>query len=900
MTTTLLRHKPGLLSRHPNLGSIMNEDSDIDPLQGNYTLIEECGIITAFQGLKDKVTVNAHSTNAGTLELKARMQIGDEQSDKVTRLASADFNSDSKSEIALAYAQGGKLYLYMGTYTEGDPSVLQFGNLIISFNDVNDQSIQISSGFSDDNQSQVILSWCDLAQNLHLWIATFNENLSIKNYAELTGPKISDGKTFEIQSGIFTGTTNSELVVFYYGPSDVNGNTLFLGLYKYKENKINFISKTPVGIFNSSQPFISLTAGAFLVSTIKDGIAVAWTSDKEALLETYLMGERDNTFDRIYSGPLPKGDNKIPVRLAVGDLNMDGVEELLVGIATSSNTLNSYLHLMLYNFTNTLIPQLKSQAYVYGNDSFKYIAHDFSLSIGPLENKTGVKIIIAALGSENNLTPLQGYSLFSLGLMEVLNLEFPNTYWPNPGQLTQLYSSNEAFDSSKPIKLNIALNLGNFNGKSTRVGKPRYTLVSECVNVVAIINMVPTQYEFDNEGEVTFEKSDGQTTSLGLITNRNYVTSDFLNGSIGLDGIVSIDKSITNTYGENFIKAFESFSEITESLTVLTTEEDYIIFISNDFQTWEYPVYDETGETSIGNILLVFPTTNAKRIKIVPSLSYDANYRPRHILGNILSYSPSIPADYNPSSGSFCNNIIVTGSGMVTVEASWTNKNKDTLSNEITQDQTIGKNVGFKGTLDFLAGASLGIDYGFQESYTQSETSTYDVEFMSTTVISLDVDPFSDRDKTYEIIPYVYWTEPGNYLKLDYTVAIPASSNYYFEHYSTPEATFHLPWWDTGDREYYSRDLNIIDNGDNTITVEVTVHNDTLGTVDITRISIYNGNPLEGGEFLAEGMIPSIAQRGLEMVILKNVLTTVPGQAYLIYARIDDSEKIAFGIYEAS
>ena len=900
MSSIILKHKAGLLSRHPDLGAILETDNEADPLTGNYTLVEECGIVTAFQGLNDRATINALTIKEEEPVLSATTQLGEAIPDKTTRLTSGDFNSDGKSEIALAYTQNGRLFLQMGEYSEGDNAQIIFGTPIADVGSVNESSVQLTTGFNDNSECILIMSWCDAENYSNIWIATFNSDLEIKSIIQFTGPRIWDGKTFELQSGVFTGVSNCELALFYYREPDSQNKTLYLNLYSFQSGSMKTLSETPIGTLGGKIPFVRLVAGAFLVSSIKDGIALAWSNEKETVFQTYLVGDRGNTPYQQYSGSLPLGIPSIPsVRLAVGDLNADGVEELIIGIATSSPGLVSYMHIMLFNFTNTLKPQLQSDAWFYGGNSFKYIAYDFSLAIGMLENNSGVRIIIATLGSEYGISPLKGYAMFSLGVLKVdVNLKFPVIYGNKdaPGVLEKIYARNEAYDSSKPVRLNIALNLGNFNGKSIRVGPPVYKLVSECVNVVAIINMVPIQREFGNEASVSFTNTSGKATSLGLITTRSYTASDNLSTSIGLSKLASIQTSIDNTYGEYFTRSFESFEEITESIDIYTQKEDYVIMVANDFHTWEYPVYDAVGDQSKGTILLVFPTSNAKRIKIIPALSYDSNYRPRHIVGDILSYSYLPPEDYDQLSGSFCNSTVTTGSADVNVQANWSQRTNLNLLTEVSQDQTVGRGIDAKGTLDFLAGTSFGVNYSFQETYSKSEASNYEVEYQDSTNITIYVRSFEERDKTYEIVPYVYWTLPGNYLKLDYSVYIPYSSSYYQKHYSEGKASFHLPWADTSDRQRYSRDLNFIINNDGTVTVEVTVHNDRLGTVGRTEISLYDGIP-ESGVWLGNAQVASIGQRGMAMVTFERILSPEPGQTYFIYAQIDnDIDNIAYGI----
>jgi hypothetical protein len=217
----------------------------------------------------------------------------------------------------------------------------------------------------------------------------------------------------------------------------------------------------------------------------------------------------------------------------------------------------------------------------------------------------------------------------------------------------------------------------------------------------------------------------------------------------------------------------------------------------------------------------------------------------------------------------------------------------------------------------------MGLDYQFQDDYTQSTTSTYEIEYMQSTNISMVAMPLStDPTTAYEIVPYVYWSTEGGYIKLDYVVNIPNGSTYYQQNYSVPDPTFHLSWANSSGNTQsgknsmaeFTRDLNFVPSTTTTgaVDIQITVHNDTLGTQGTTTVAVYEGDPRSGGVQIGTTQtISSIGPRDFVMISINDIWKPVDNTDYKIYAVIDPEttlnkvgasetnavNKIGFGCY---
>lgn len=916
----ILRHKAGLVGKTTNLDKILKDDPTADPLMGNYTLVKVDGIMTAFQGVNNQVSLVALSTslintqNGSEVEIQQEIEVstGNPGTEKKVALCAADLDGDGKEEVAMVYTENDQqLFLTIANYTE-EPGGAITASIPIPLGSCMNSNVWI--GYTQpENIANLVVAWVNMDGNVQFWSSTFSADLNPISPVSYAGPKLAGNYIFDIATGVFTGTVNDEFAIFYEREMDAEGKNLSLDVYTFDNNQLALQSSASVGCINGEISCLNIAAGAFLSATIQDGIALAWNNGTNStMLQTW----------QFQSSPAPilqqvwqsqQSSNFGFIRIAVGDLNNNGIEELVVGTVQNNESTKGYLVLQVFSFANTLEPTLVSTGYMYGDSSYSFISIDFKLKIAYLENSTGIGIVIAAIGTDYSLWTQQGYARTSIAVVQVdVDLNLPVVYHTTPTQIPGVFSQNLAYDSNKGFNMNMGLCLGDYSGKSIRVGPPKPSTLDQVNSIIAVVNVVPLLKDFEDAGssvQTSFDKSQSNETSLALHTNRTYTTSDSLSANFGLDMLGSLNQSMTNTYGQDFGKSTEKLEDITTSINVLTQKDDIIILNVNVYNTWEYPVIDQTGKK--GCLLVIFPQSTGD-LKICQGLDLDSLYKPSHFLQDVLSYSALGPQDYNPSDGSFCNMLMEVAGLQVSVDANWTNETSSSVQTTYTQDLNIGTNQSLNITPDFLQGFSLGLDHNFDDDYSKSKTSTHDIEFTESTNINMTYMPADsiDLEKTYTVQPFVYWSKTGHYLKVDYAVTIPNSSLWYAKQFSNPDPCFYLPWGQTDSFKQFSRDIDFAANQLNASLTDVfvTVHNDTYAATKQLPVAIYNGNPAAGGVLIKQIQLNPIGPRSSAVGVFEAVSLPLTGSLtnYSIYAVIDPASnlpktkgvaKIAFGCY---
>ncbi|WP_157558106.1 hypothetical protein [Niabella aurantiaca] len=747
------------------------------------------------------------------------------------------------------------------------------------------------------------------------------------------GPVMASGKKYDLVTGVFTGSKNDEMALFYEGEKDPDGNNLFLELLQVTQDGWCSVAKAVVGRTEGgvAPEGMQLVSGSFLPGSTTDGLVLTWTTKGQTRAEVQTW-----QYDAATGGSDPEAllkkesTTSLPVtkgliRLAAGDLNEDGVEELVIGTADDAEGIYGHLLLQVFRFSNILVPELASDARVNGEEGMTFIAFDFKMAIANLEHDTGPAIIVAALGADNALLLKRGYARVSVGALQVdPYLKFP-VQFGKPAPLPGLYAGGYAFREDRDLsRLRLELATGDFDGSLIKVGAPEMSVISDVQSVVAIVNIPPLPAEFQNEEEnrscsrqVSFTNTRGKTTSLSLNTHNSYTTSDNLTAELGASLLGSLTRSINNTYGEDFSKTQDKGEMISTSLNVSSNKEDIILLYVNVFNVWEYPVIHKNQEK--GHLLVIFPQSGTGQVKTISGSDLGAMYKPRHTTGNILSYysGEGSMTDYDPDLGNICKQEISVDNQDASIDVHFSGNRSDADLKTITQTTSINNSQSGNFSVDFLEGLSMGLSHSWEGSYTNSRSSNYTLGFNEETSIHLSVSAAGlDETMHYSIRPYVYWSKKGKYLKVDYIVNIPRGSTWFYEQFQRPNPVFHLPFTSKQYR-LFTRDIEIVLNKKDPGLVDVTVrvHNNSFSATGPVTVGLFEADPLKDSPPVAPDQhIANIPVRGMEQLFfrgvkLKDLAVPGDGKCNVVYAVINPGEtlagtepkdRIGFGYYPAS
>lgn len=634
----------------------------------------------------------------------------------------------------------------------------------------------------------------------------------------------------------------------------------------------------------------------------------------------------------------PLADTPI-IRVAAGDLNLDKIDELVLGYsatriintaakgsdtsgddttasdnggADASNgngdgnasapfpvTFNDkpgeyggVLLLRVFQVDQAGALQLKSTGTAGGDwtagNAFDLVSVDLQLAIGAVRGKTaqgsrvmgGVPnaIIVAALGADVNMRPLAGYSHLSVGYIPVTpNLHLPPQYTTGIGRL--LGEADDETAQGWQLDITLGLALGNFTGKRLRLGKPKYIPVEEIIGVIAIINAPPLQsgLNFENSSDVTFNDEQQQQTSLQVTVSSTAILSSSLEGRLNALGF-DFHTGKTHTQTDGKITVDHNTYQIQQGLSATVAYDDVVIYSAVQYDVWEYPVFTDEGDAAQGHMLLIWPRGAPGKI-IRDGKAVDSFYAPRHEVGNVLSYSPDPPEDYED--GNRLNESL-KASVATTVFAQKTDYNL--LSNkgrtiDSKQETSLSQGGGINQHLNLPGNPSLSIAGSLTDTYDDGQASTTDIGFQKQTAINIQMSITKNLNKDYNVEPYVYWSNRGGYLVVDYAVTLPEDEEtFWYSSYTRPHPTFCLPRATPPDLEpvvpsvqnQRSPSLTFADAGDGR-GVQVTAEVWNYSLVDVTEknqvvIQFYLGNPKDSQaqavEIGSPIKIPFIPARG--------------------------------------
>ncbi|MCC5805453.1 MAG: hypothetical protein JJU00_03905 [Opitutales bacterium] len=375
----------------------------------------------------------------------------------------------------------------------------------------------------------------------------------------------------------------------------------------------------------------------------------------------------------------------------------------------------------------------------------------------------------------------------------------------------------------------LAITSGDINKGSLRMGRPTLYRRTEMGQPVMILNAPPTHFDVING--VPYDLNGCLTGDCGSYASYTLQTEliQEVSTEVGADWAISaglsredeggldtpiwrartrVKRSLDGRYGAGFSQVRNSSTTIRETREFIARGDDLIYASVADVDILEYPVF--RGDEFLGNVVSVVP--RSPRMVVFNSKSpRAADYMTPHEPGNLLSYRSRNQFNNNPwvrsavsSFSGFSWEMQSSGSSQWTLELSEFEQSSLSRSSEwsisaraeIESSASIGLEI-----TEFVTG-SMGVTVAgyLQGDYEGSKLSTH------STTVSVDhtilvnfgtVDTGILGDTTYEVTPYLYWSENGA-LVLDYAVDPVLGDGFvgwWQEKYGDkPDLAFTLPW----------------------------------------------------------------------------------------------------------
>lgn len=498
-----------------------------------------------------------------------------------------------------------------------------------------------------------------------------------------------------------------------------------------------------------------------------DGTEMGWIklSGGYGRYDRIAVGDLDgNGVDEIINGNASTGDDSIHVykwnesaeghvselhkfnvnysrydEIAVADVDNDGVGDIIFGCGSSSANPDVRHRITVYDMDGNVKAQSADIGFE-GTDE---------LAAGDVDMDGRAEIVVG----KNSDHALHVYKVGEDG--NFLEMDSFAVNYQTGG------SDANRYDGEK-------IAIGDLDGGSITVGEPVCKGQMEIDDqVVAIINAPPKQEGVNSDAGIflaKYEHSQTETTSNTVTAITGFTFSDKQTGSSNI-GVVKVKASLGHKY--NHSKKSQSGSktsvQVGEGLTA--DQADRKVALTTTFDVFEYPILDDSGNQRVIDgepqyLLVTLPVSIG-----TPTLGYYNSSI--HTLADLTSYPSQMRALVNYSFDPIYNYSFVAGpdpsSGLIKKNESHFNSQQTSSTIKISASMT-ATYMGY--------GATISGDY--QNQF----IATHRVEFKETTSLEIEyAGGISDENKYYTAHAVAYYDSLDGHLVLDWVV--PSYGSFY-------------------------------------------------------------------------------------------------------------------------
>ncbi len=949
--------------------------NDDDPFFRNYILGQNSEILTInggadtavvriFDSPGDISTDGLNLINSNTIN--APWGINGDSTGTNVDIITADFNTDGIDDFIGAW-QGpdSTVTLY---FAEFNPNTFEFAKVSpISIQSLGYPKLKIVDAFEyssiirletaqidNDPAPEIVLAyWGDEGdleggpiQVIIFEINSLGELIVIDDLAdkELT-PEVEDSDNtlirstkFEIVAADFNADEIDELALFHVSPGVDFGSSNDFG-WQLNATIYEFQSSSFVNVGGSTSPLfqndgsdnkylqrMALTSGDYNGDVREELgliIGMGLTNAQNFEMDAYsLIVEPDfsnvSIADDIFVNST-SGNSGWPMSATSGDMNFDGMDELVVFFRNN---------IRIYQMDTNLVLDWVGGINIGANTTREQRFHR-TVSIADLDitNSDSLRYEVVSIDNE--------------GLKVWQNN--PENDAGDDG--IDLGNNSSDYVAIEPIT-SIAVATGDFDGDAVRLGQPTVQTVNDIVQPLVILNAPPIHFDVIDETSFDINKCfnlapDQTCTHRAIYENASsselevstQISTDWgLSASLtgkaeGKFGPVSgsIEATISGAYGEGFSKYSGTSQTVTVKVTSDAIVDDRIYGTISSYDIYEYPVYSDNEIT--GYAIVVNPKfiglESLQNTWFGSKSGLAGEYIPNHEVGNILSYPSSAELPFGAAffgSGGF------EGGGGDT----WEYSSNSTQTWELRfGSQSISRRTNSSFfDVGVSATATGSVDFGFAKSslsatvsaeYGQDQISTHTTTVKDESALLVEfgtIDGSILGSKTYTVSPFVYWAANGA-LVLDYAVNPDISSgvpSWWEEQYaSNPDLTFILPWehdeakgLGSTNPELQSEETRDIiffpskPKPNSVADIQVRVQNQSLTDATTTSwLRLYIGDPRNGGIPITDAQgdslfaIPVISARGAAVITVSGwqIPENVGGNTF-IYAQIDSENNL--------
>jgi hypothetical protein len=871
------RHRVGHRAKVKDLDTLLAQGGD--PLAGNHRLVSDDEILVTGQHSDDPTMVRWAFDVDPKLSALSLMNEGF-GAGNLTAVATGNFNGDDLDDYVVLRSVDRHIHMDVGYLKDSkDDVTYSFDTTETVYSGY---PLSVATGdFDADGQDEIVMAWLGDGGWANLKVYDPQGSIHPAAKSKLYDEQVANGN-LEVATGDFDGDGDDEVVLAWV---DL-GNWVAAKLYEVDQKGV-LSAKAKVhlkgGLFSMAVATGDFDGDAVDEIALSDGLYVRLLQAGDHLDSLTSKGEG---VMQCYSE-----DESYPInRLAAGDLNADAVDDI---VGSCHDT--SWLQLFVWTSDSSL--NLDRHGDWSKSGTFAPVG---SLGIGDLNRDLRGEIVLAWAVEEGGQ--------WHRHLHNYLQVFQAST---DLGRITAKVQQDLG---QTPIGSHLAVDLGDLDGDSVRVGPPTYSRAVEAKQLLAVVNEPPKHLDYINgiqynvnvtetcaptQGPpctyANYENQQQQTTSMSLSSSRDWGFSTKLEAKAAF-----IENSLEASYGQGFEKTTATFTETTFGHEVKAGADDVIIRTETDYDVWEYPVYSDTTSTIQGYIAVVFP------VKLDPQCKKDCQvestlahidgrnplsfYAPNHENHDLLSYSKDPPGDLGKLIKRGPRFYLDGNTNGFWVE--W----KDVKDDEEKKTRKQGVKIG--------AGVEgWGIKAKVEGEYSQKQISTHEVSFETETAIRVLINGIEDK-YSYVVDSYVYWSTDDGHLAVDYAAwPVTASPPTWWQNtYDKPDPAFNLPWKYSSSKGYPQLTKEITfdppsSKAGKQVTITARVRNYSLVGVEADKVKVrfYNGDPDNGGVQIGadQTIVQQLNPMSSHTVKVFFDTTGQDGKTLDIYAVIDPDKQIA-------
>ncbi len=498
------------------------------------------------------------------------------------------------------------------------------------------------------------------------------------------------------------------------------------------------------------------------------------------------------------------------IRVAAGDLDGDGVDELLVATPSQLSNMTPSYSAEVQVFYRT---PYKGTPTGYRR-TFAGIGEGFLASGKTIDLKTGSftgKLHPSAASKNKSQAVLSVSSEITSTSLHLLSLR-------RDGDSALLSEYGSLSLGSTSIH---RLAIGDLDGDSMLLGVPTHITLENQITPLLFLNEPPKHIDPDASGAVTnytrysemfiqYAQSETESTETTntLDVESNIGASITAEEEVGVDiGVAEASTkektTISASVGAKYEDIEKDFSSQSTSLTGQTNRDDFVLYRCHLVDVWRYPVLGwkrkAEGAASEGQAFyqVVIPGASAEDLDVhlIAGRNIDW-YHPVHMNGNVLSYpsdSAQIPGFTSDNLLSGLVTLDVGGGNSATRTIEWSNETSKEKVKSLSVSMSVDEEIQFSASAkaEYLkAGASTTVDYHMDNRATTTASSKTSV----TKENAFDVEvPEISTPLSYSITPLMYTTK-GGVLKTPHVVGNIAGHTAWTSRYaSAPDPGLNLP-----------------------------------------------------------------------------------------------------------